>query len=545
MKKALRLTIALLFAFAGIVNAQTVVNFEDGQIPSNWTNDATYPWTVINLLSSTGNYCIQSGNAGESSSSSSISTTVSFASPGYVVFDANCMGEGTRTVYDKCIFKIDADVIFEYGKDIEGWNTYGFDVPAGNHTFTWTYEKDGSVNPDGDCFQIDNVMFGLGTACVAPSNIQMTTMYHLTWIGAAETYTLRYKKGSGSWTNVTGITENEYDATSLNLHGDYTIEIQADCDPNNWASAQFHFTESTADWYGFVSIATDPAQDDQYINFSIQDPTTMTAVSSQHPEAKSTAFVNGYVWSVNFNPETSKHMLCKSPIDIYNKTIGNIEIVNEDFPEITSMAYNPADGLIYYATDDKHLKSFNPANPGPNTEYGELEARVYAFAINNEGTAYVINNATDYFCTLNLTNATMTEIAKFSYMSCLAFDKMTGELFGISNNKLYYINKTTVEKTFIGYVGGTADAIFVRSLFMTYDWNAVSENHVESLNVYPNPANDMLYIDGVEGETVRVYDNTGRLVKQEQYNGHLDVSNLAQGIYAVTAGDRIVKFVKK
>ena len=151
MKKALRLTIALLFAFAGIVNAQTVVNFEDGQIPSNWTNDATYPWTVINLLSSTGNYCIQSGNAGESSSSSSISTTVSFASPGYVVFDANCMGEGTRTVYDKCIFKIDADVIFEYGKDIEGWNTYGFDVPAGNHTFTWTYEKDGSVNPDGDC----------------------------------------------------------------------------------------------------------------------------------------------------------------------------------------------------------------------------------------------------------------------------------------------------------------------------------------------------------------------------------------------------------
>ena len=65
------------------------------------------------------------------------------------------------------------------------------------------------------------------------------------------------------------------------------------------------------------------------------------------------------------------------------------------------------------------------------------------------------------------------------------------------------------------------------------------------LTVRPNPTSDKLYLEGMDGEMVSVYDNTGRLMIQERYNGHLDVSSLVKGVYAVTVAGRTVKFVKK
>jgi hypothetical protein len=42
----------------------------------------------------------------------------------------------------------------------QGWLHYSFEVAAGEHTFTWSYTKDSSVNPTGDYFAIDNVVLG-------------------------------------------------------------------------------------------------------------------------------------------------------------------------------------------------------------------------------------------------------------------------------------------------------------------------------------------------------------------------------------------------
>ena len=44
---------------------------------------------------------------------------------------------------------------------------------------------------------------------------------------------------------------------------------------------------------------------------------------------------------------------------------------------------------------------------------------------------------------------------------------------------------------------------------------------------------------------VSVYDNMGRLVLQECYNGCFNVSGLIPGVYALTAAGRTVKFVKE
>ena len=134
-------------------------NFEDHTIPSTWTNNSTYPWTVVSGGQS-GSYCIQSGNAGQASTTSSISFTMNLTSDGTIEFDANCMGEGTSTMWDKCIFSIDNVAQFTYGANHQGWNHYSYEVTAGQHTFTWTYSKDGSVDPTGDYFAVDNIVVG-------------------------------------------------------------------------------------------------------------------------------------------------------------------------------------------------------------------------------------------------------------------------------------------------------------------------------------------------------------------------------------------------
>lgn len=72
----------------------------------------------------------------------------------------------------------------------------------------------------------------------------------------------------------------------------------------------------------------------------------------------------------------------------------------------------------------------------------------------------------------------------------------------------------------------------------------VEEQTAESLSVRPNPVENTLIIDGLKGEMVRVYDNTGRLVLEQHYEGQLDISHFVPGVYAVTVSGHTMKFIK-
>ena len=73
----------------------------------------------------------------------------------------------------------------------------------------------------------------------------------------------------------------------------------------------------------------------------------------------------------------------------------------------------------------------------------------------------------------------------------------------------------------------------------------VDEQSTEQAVLWPNPANNVLYLNVAEGEMVSVYDNTGRLVLNERYVRELNIGSLAKGVYAVTAAGHTVKFVKE
>lgn len=136
-------------------------NFESGNLSQFNNNLSSYPWVITNSYAASGSKSMKSNNQGVPNSSSIISLSCNFPDQGYIIFDANCMGEGTSYFYDKCMFYIDDVEQFTHGAEVNGWRNYSFLLDAGNHTFKWVYTKDYSINSSGDAFAVDNIVLGL------------------------------------------------------------------------------------------------------------------------------------------------------------------------------------------------------------------------------------------------------------------------------------------------------------------------------------------------------------------------------------------------
>ena len=80
---------------------------------------------------------------------------------------------------------------------------------------------------------------------------------------------------------------------------------------------------------------------------------------------------------------------------------------------------------------------------------------------------------------------------------------------------------------------------------ITFSVSTATENvQTNAILVYPNPTQDVLMIQGIEAQTLRVYDMQGRLLKVE--NGtQVSVGNLAEGTYLLQIGTQVVRFIKK
>ena len=80
---------------------------------------------------------------------------------------------------------------------------------------------------------------------------------------------------------------------------------------------------------------------------------------------------------------------------------------------------------------------------------------------------------------------------------------------------------------------------------LVFDPNVgIAENSSNAISVYPNPAKDLLYIEGADHEMVSVYDATGRLVMQEIYSGPLHIEGLERGLYTVITSNGAIRFMK-
>ena len=134
-------------------NLDPALNVDGGDI--HFMSTGNYPWKI---KEADGRTYAQSGNAGVKSSLSIMTATVTLDKPSTLSFDFKAWGEGySSSPYDVCRFAIDEVTKFYYGARDNDWETYTVDLPAGTHTLKWTYQKDGSTDPEGDYFAVDNV----------------------------------------------------------------------------------------------------------------------------------------------------------------------------------------------------------------------------------------------------------------------------------------------------------------------------------------------------------------------------------------------------
>ena len=134
-------------------------NFESGKLESHWTTSGSSSWSVQSSNSISGTY---SGKAGSITHGQSTALEVQVSTPFAVdgFFDYKVSSENN---YDYLVFCIDNTICSRSSNYQMRWSginsgTHSFTAAAGTHTYTWKYEKDGSVNSNSDTAWIDNII---------------------------------------------------------------------------------------------------------------------------------------------------------------------------------------------------------------------------------------------------------------------------------------------------------------------------------------------------------------------------------------------------
>jgi len=129
-------------------------SFESGEFGEDWSFGGVANWFIDPDYAYDGIYSARSGDIG-SWDNSFLSISLDVAEMSEISFFRKVSSEEG---YDFLKFFIDGEVQEEWSGESE-WIQESFAVSADDHTFTWSYVKDGYVDNGNDCGWIDYVIF--------------------------------------------------------------------------------------------------------------------------------------------------------------------------------------------------------------------------------------------------------------------------------------------------------------------------------------------------------------------------------------------------
>lgn len=85
-----------------------------------------------------------------------------------------------------------------------------------------------------------------------------------------------------------------------------------------------------------------------------------------------------------------------------------------------------------------------------------------------------------------------------------------------------------------------------QTIVFNYDLsNSDNNSAAQTIQMYPNPVENIIYVSGLENDAViKVISTDGKAVKQF-VGQQIEVSDLAKGMYLLSVDGRMVKFIKK
>ena len=134
-------------------------NFETGNFSLFDWQMGQFGWEISASNAYEGTYCAESADINDNQDAS-ISVTMDVATDGEISFYYKVSCESSSYYfYDGLKFYIDNVLMGDGWQGEIGWTQASYSVSAGNHTFKWAYEKDGSVSSGDDCAWIDEIEF--------------------------------------------------------------------------------------------------------------------------------------------------------------------------------------------------------------------------------------------------------------------------------------------------------------------------------------------------------------------------------------------------
>ncbi|SVE50731.1 uncharacterized protein METZ01_LOCUS503585, partial [marine metagenome] len=132
-------------------------NFEDGEVPSNFSMSGNADWGVTSSTYASGTYSLKSGSIVHSQTSCVSLTQTTIAGP--LVFYYKTSSESS----DNLKFYLDGSINkTASGTTSSSWTRYSATVSSsGSHTFKWCYEKDSSSSSGSDAVWIDEILMPL------------------------------------------------------------------------------------------------------------------------------------------------------------------------------------------------------------------------------------------------------------------------------------------------------------------------------------------------------------------------------------------------
>ena len=133
---------------------QIVEDWETDPSIFNWTSGGSAPWYRDSTIFYEGNYSMRSGNIGNNQTSQLI-ITVNVISEDDLSFYYKVSSENN---YDFLKFYVDGNSLGEWSGEVN-WSQFSTPLQVGEHTLTWSYEKDYSASDGSDAAWVDYIKF--------------------------------------------------------------------------------------------------------------------------------------------------------------------------------------------------------------------------------------------------------------------------------------------------------------------------------------------------------------------------------------------------
>ena len=466
----------------------------------HFNTDGDYPWIVEETWG-------KSTNINVASSTSTVSTTVTAAAGDILQFDFRSFGEGFGdTVWDGLHLFIDGTEVAKWNR-VETWTTYAVELTAGEHTVTWTYQKDSTVDKEGDCANVDNVYVGQP---VVPTSIEVENVTVPAGRRATVAYTVLpaeafNKNVTFSIANTAIATVNENGVIVGVAEGTTTVTVTSVADPTVSGSATVTVTEAlpTVNLEGYIAYDPDGTSN-IWGGFADYDPSVIENFGAMGSTFGG-AFAGGNVYGFMYDSDTNDTRFYIMNADTHQVAYPGTSAGRV----VVAMAYNHAEGEMYaVAANDADGRSLYTVNlaTGTLTEVAALNAgaeTIMTLAIDGSGNAYGLSyeatNAVLY--SINLTNGNCTAIGGtghgLEYVQSTVWDHNTNQLFWAQYSKvetdkgqLFVIDPATGAATLCGTIGTGAEVTVL------YTKNNMPVAPIEV------PEYDVIFVDGLTNEPI-------------------------------------------